>query len=73
MGYEDNRVSLYQHPVAVFGGGIGKMFTIDYQPMKKTLSLLLSQLHSPVRVSMMKDGLSDVRNLVYDSRTRICV
>ena len=56
---EDNKIGLYPHTVAVVGSGIGKLLVIDYQSMNKTSSLLLSQLYNPVRVSLIKEGLSD--------------
>ena len=57
-----NKVGHHTHPVAVVGGGIGKLLVIDYQPMRKKhrpCYYYSLQFYNPLRVALMKEGLSD--------------
>ena len=38
---------------------------MDYSPLKKETKLCLADLHNPVRVGVVKSGLSDAKSMLY--------
>ena len=66
---DTNKVGLYPHPVSVTLGPTGKLLFLDYNPLNRESKLCLADLHSPVRVEVLKSGLKDARSLTYLNRT----
>ena len=62
---DSNKVGLYPHPIFICLGPKSKFFFMDYSPLKKETKLCLADLHNPVRVSVVKSGLSEAKNMVY--------
>ena len=62
---DSNKAGLYPHPIFICLGPNGKFFFVDYCPLKKETKLCLADLHNPVRVSVVKSGLSDAKSMLY--------
>lgn len=62
---DSNKDGLYPHPIFICLGPNGKFFFMDYSPLKKETKLCLADLHNPVRVSVVKSGLSDAKSMLY--------
>ena len=62
---DSNKAGLYPHPIYICLGPNGKFFFMDYCPLKEETKLCLADLHNPVRVSVVKSGLSDAKSMLY--------